>query len=664
MSNDNSENNINVIFYSKTGIIAENYFSPFSSFKEISNYIAKNYKDNDLNFPEKYLINNRQINENSKLSEIFSAEESLNITKKEIWIEIQHKNKFNSNENLQLKYILTPIDDPFYIAVYNTKTGVFSVEQYPDETNLKYSLNKFNETSAYCNSPNYLFISGGQYLEENLKNFWIINNQLYSVKEQQLPYTKSNHSMLYLREGYVLITGGNNLKTFYYDVNKNNFVECGDLHFKHKEPALIRYENFIYCLNDINENNLFFERINIFDGTQKPIWQRIYPNFLTKNSTFFNNKYFGTCYSDDGNIIIAGGSYVNNYTYLYDVENNILSLTDGKDEEIYMGEKTFYKLNNKYNIAVSRDFENKKAVFILNRKDKKVEKIGIDPNEGNINYNFIIDENNLNNSNDINITLRIFFKSKDCGKKKIKYIGNKLPNYIKNFINNNDTDVFEEIFDEKKNDNIETNNTKEPKKVKNILIKNKNSDNFIGKNKINYNSNEVPRNNNNTFISNKNPTINNTSPHLILSNSVILHTDNSNNNDNTQKTNKKRNTEIYPNKYSKKNCNNNDNFSETNANGISNIYNSVNPNLDKIKNRINNALSDANYLKKNHQLKTTKYSKNDKNKKKLQNEIYQKRTNFKDILEEKIGEKIIEIEKDKTAYKINPNEFCDYKLPV
>ena len=243
---------------------------------------------------------------------------------------------------------------------------------------------------------------------------------------------------------------------------------------------------------------------------------------------------------------------------------------------------------------------------------------------------------------------------------KIKFIGNKLPNYIKSFKNNNSEEMFEEIFDEIKNDNININSKQKIKKDKNYIKKNPKSIKVV-KNNINYNSNEVPKNYNTTLTLNEDFSKNNNTSENILPNSVNLLTNNNNNN-NAQKINKKRQNEIYSNRNPKKNYNNTNTFSEINANGINNAYNSIKPNLDKIKNRINNALLGEDYKKVNHQLTTTKYVKNNKNKKKIQNEIYQNRTNFRDILEEKIGEKIIEIDNYKTTKKINPNEFCDYRL--
>ena len=72
-----------------------------------------------------------------------------------------------------------------------------SLEQYPDNIENEYELEKFNICSAYCNSPNSLFISGGRFNEEKIDNFWIIDNTFFSIKKSSMILPKINHTMIY-----------------------------------------------------------------------------------------------------------------------------------------------------------------------------------------------------------------------------------------------------------------------------------------------------------------------------------------------------------------------------------------------------------------------------------------------------------------------------------
>ena len=71
------------------------------------------------------------------------------------------------------------------------------MEKYPKNIEVQYELDKFNENSAYCNSPKELFISGGIYNQKEITNFWIIND-INNIKKTNLKYPKSNHSMIYI----------------------------------------------------------------------------------------------------------------------------------------------------------------------------------------------------------------------------------------------------------------------------------------------------------------------------------------------------------------------------------------------------------------------------------------------------------------------------------
>mgnify|MGYP002624866185 CR=1 FL=1 len=96
-------------------------------------------------------------------------------------------------------------------------------------TDIKYDLNDYGPSSAYCNGNNRLFISGGEKNNLNYNNkFWKINldNQGIDFIEME---DKKNHSMIYIPGGYVFIVGGINKKTFCYDEQNNQIWLYGNL---------------------------------------------------------------------------------------------------------------------------------------------------------------------------------------------------------------------------------------------------------------------------------------------------------------------------------------------------------------------------------------------------------------------------------------------------
>ena len=59
-----------------------------------------------------------------------------------------------------------------------------------------------------------------------------------------MPSNKINHSILFLIANdineWVFILGGEDKKSFYYDLNKNYFINWGETHEIHLKPVLIK----------------------------------------------------------------------------------------------------------------------------------------------------------------------------------------------------------------------------------------------------------------------------------------------------------------------------------------------------------------------------------------------------------------------------------------
>ena len=73
--------------------------------------------------------------------------------------------------------------------------------------------------------------------------------------------------MVYIPDNYVFFVGGNDEKTFYYNINEHKIEEVVNLNLKRIEPALIKIKNYLYCFDTVvkkNKNNGFnFERSDL-----------------------------------------------------------------------------------------------------------------------------------------------------------------------------------------------------------------------------------------------------------------------------------------------------------------------------------------------------------------------------------------------------------------
>ena len=456
---------VKVIFYTKYEIIKEEKISIDTTFERIIDYFNNNVKiaQNEFgnvgfNLKSSYKLNNTNIKNEDTIKSLIESTDISELSEIKLCLEIEEIKKPTDNiiNNLdeEINIIYKPKSNPFSIFSFNIKLGIVTLEPYAENIVTLYELNKFNSSSAYCNSPNDLFISGGNSDNIISNNFWIVDNNKKSITKKEMPFQKANHSMIYLKEKYILITGGDDLKSFFYDINKNSFIVCGDLSNKCSKPALFRYNDYIYCLSDLNEEKQFFERLCLKEDLSLSYWEKIYPCFGNELDSEFNIKNFGvTSELYNGFIVLGGGNLIKNTTYVYDVENNILSLSDGKNEKVYLEEKTFYKYENDKNYFVnfSGDFEKKQEIVFINQKNKSVLLVDVDSMDGTINMDKINENNESVKKEEIknmtgNISIRVLFKKKENENLKYKIFGEKI------------TPILDDILDEINEININENN--------------------------------------------------------------------------------------------------------------------------------------------------------------------------------------------------------------
>ena len=390
---------IKVIFYTKRRYITEEYFPKNITLYDIKQYYKEKISDGTTIFFKNYYINTIKLNEQDKISKLISH--SSNILKISIAIELREveelKYQFSlirfDDENEEIySQIIKPKLNPFGLIVFLTNNSTIKIEQYPSDILKKYNLDKFNSNYAYCNSPNYLFLSG-----EN--NFWIINKKTYSIKYLKLKLSKNNHSMIYVPNFGVFMVGGDSNKTYYYDIINNKFKIWGNtMNNNITRPALIYHDEYLYCFQCLNEKNKFFEKTFLGENTQKK-WEIIYPRFKGISLIEFYNNDFAVSKSTEGKILFIGGN--NKNSFIFNHLSDTIIKTEGENEKILFGEKIFYKLNKVINISIPSDFEKSKELAIVNKYQFSLQKIKYKNAQKDLSINNELNfENNFNIIND------------------------------------------------------------------------------------------------------------------------------------------------------------------------------------------------------------------------------------------------------------------------
>ena len=504
--NKNSTTKIKIIYNVNSGkIICQNYFDINTKLRNIFSYFENNYSNKGYKLKKEYSFLSKKIQPYITLSDLLFM--SHNSKDSDIYIEVIDQNDINNNnynnDNEEIySIILFPKLNPFELIEYNSSENKIKTIQCPDQLLEFYNLYKFSKESAFCNSENELFMSGGLYNGKTLNHFWIVNKKDYQIFKKTMPMFKKYHSMLYIPDNFVFIAGGDSLITFIYDIENKQFIKWAYMNKKHFQPGLIISGDYVYSFssfNDKKQENNNFERSDL--TSKNPKWEKIlpvFPSFSTKNDFF--SLFFGISKNLEDEILIFGGEK-NKNRYRYNPIVNKIFLSEEKNFEISFWDKTFYSINNKHRIGIPMTFPKDHILYLLNKKNEKLTKIICSPksdedymdvffdinseeqndeNEAGIisikstdnNDDFIEEE--INVMEDFNIKNEDLNQNKEHNKKEHLYLPNDIIN--EQLINRElipsydekEKEIIFEIYSEKKDENNKQNN-KENKKNKNYL---------------------------------------------------------------------------------------------------------------------------------------------------------------------------------------------------
>ena len=279
-----------------------------------------------------------------------------------------------------------PFDNPFEILCFYKSQRKFQILCYNNEIIKSTSIYKYNRTSSYCNGYNHLYISGG---EGSMENFWDIDLIKNKINYPLLIPNKKFHSMVFIPERFIFIVGGNDKKTFYYDIIKKLIKPWGDINIEKIGPALQVVNNKLYCFDNININKYqYYEySIEVTDLlSNNKNWVIIKPKiFNVSNSlNLLNQQSFGVTKSQYGNILFLGGylcdSWNNqHFNYMYNINTNTVELCQVKYIKFNLKEKTFYPFNKKYDFILTDFSRTSPQIAFYNKLQKKLELVDFEP---------------------------------------------------------------------------------------------------------------------------------------------------------------------------------------------------------------------------------------------------------------------------------------------
>ena len=413
---------IKVIFFSISGVLREQIFPEEVSFGDIIQYFNSNLKTEFLNMKKIYSFKGIPLKETTIIKYLVDIPKD-NSKILVISLEINEKEILDDESEPIIPKIIKPKFYPFSLFVYTPREGKITLEEYTSNIVKEYNLKKISSLSSYCNSPNSFFISGGGiYYKNAINDFWIINKEDFSIELKKMPTAKRDHSMIYIPNQLVFIAGGDDAKCFIFDIQKKIFINYADLNGIYPKPALLNFNNYIYCFSKLTNEKNYFERTNI--SNKYPMWEKIFPKF-GKNVYLNNKKIFFVSKCVNNSIIIGAGDNVKqSKIYIYNLTNNEINVKEEKNDIEELDNKSFDKVSKSYNIAIPRYFDREKNILILNKRKKQIKKIYF--SDSNINNKIRMREENEIPNDESSIKIELQSINNNQKENKLKNIKNNI----------------------------------------------------------------------------------------------------------------------------------------------------------------------------------------------------------------------------------------------
>ena len=248
----------------------------------------------------------------------------------------------------------------FGLFIFNKMNN--STLSFEYSTNIYLKMKTVNQFSAYCNALNKLYISGGEFgnnqiidsflcidLDQVQQNIFI-PTQLCSLKKKRYW-----HSMIFIPEKYIFIIGGpNEMDVELYDMERNVCTIDSRLNTDRCEPSLILVnEKYLYSFFGFHLYESFIntiERCNI--NRKHREWEIV--NYRLNSNQNLAKAFFGVSYIENNIILISDKETQN------DLKPNYL-LSPGKDnydlltDEGILNSKSIRLFGEKFFIPFTED---------------------------------------------------------------------------------------------------------------------------------------------------------------------------------------------------------------------------------------------------------------------------------------------------------------------
>ena len=364
---------LKVVYYTKKRQLGNKIFFATSKFQEVLAYFEKNLKDSQTFLKSCYFLNGKQIYPSDILLYFCTVDPNLRLVEEDMFLEIEELEHLDDASEPIYEKLLKPLINPFKLIILNIKDGVLQMVDFPTEKIKELGLDTINNNFACCNSTDALYISCGT-------NFWIISHNNFQIEKKEMPFSKEKHSMAYILSNNTIFIAGGTDDSFYYDINSKEFINWGKMNGIQEQPALIQFGDYLYSFNSFSQEGIYFERTKLTNPAKK--WEKLIPQSGDQESGFFYNKFYGVSKCSGGNILFAGG--INNQlrTFIYNLKLNVLYINSSKDESILLNERSFYKIDHNFNIAIPADIEKDHIIAIVNKNSKTLnlvpfEQIGV-----------------------------------------------------------------------------------------------------------------------------------------------------------------------------------------------------------------------------------------------------------------------------------------------
>ena len=364
---------LKVTYYTKKRQIASKIFFATSKFKEILEYFDKNLKDPQTFLKSSYFLNGKQIYPTDTLLYFSTVDPNLRLVEEDMFLEIEELEHLDDASEPIYEKLFMPLINPFKLIILNIKETILQRVDLPKEKIEEFGFNTINENYACCNSTDSLYISCG-------KNFWIISHKDFQIERKEMPFFKEKHSMAYILSNNTIFIAGGSEESFYYDINSKEFITWGNMNGAQEKPGLIQYGDYLLSFNSFDQKGIYFEKTKLTNPAKK--WEKIIPQSGDQESGFFYNKLYGVSKCSGGNILFAGGMNNQLRTFVYNIKLNVLFINPSKDESILLHERSFYKIDHNFNIAIPNNIEKDHVIALLNKTSKTLhlipfEQIGI-----------------------------------------------------------------------------------------------------------------------------------------------------------------------------------------------------------------------------------------------------------------------------------------------